>query len=298
MRNKRLLGIIVGVLVVAVVAFLAVGLIFENSLPGQLLRGTAAGGGQQPTYASASVDGNIGEWDLSGDFFANMYRAFNASKTVETKLYLRYDCGANIMYALVLTAGDWPVLVDGDAWITINGIDSKVSFINFAWVNQGYDGNSGHAKGWEASFSLGQGNYTIGAHTNVDHGGSQTSGIANKGTGLTIQCYQTTAVFLSNFTATNTPYGVQLRWETASEVQNMGFNVYYGTSPDGPWTKLNPSLIPSKVPPGSPTGAKYDYLHQPTSGSGSSRRSLTKSYYLLEDVDASGVATTHGPVTP
>jgi len=45
----------------------------------------------QPTYGVANVDGNIGEWDLANDFFANMYRAGKTDKEIESKLYLRYD---------------------------------------------------------------------------------------------------------------------------------------------------------------------------------------------------------------
>lgn len=322
MRNRRILTIVVGVLVVAVVAFVAVGLIFPDSWPGELLQGAgivigpsgtslrgsgSTGGGGQPTYVDESkgifaptVDGNAGDWDLINDFFSNMYRAADTSKPVEAKLYLRFDCAMRTMYALVLSAGDWPVLVQsGEAWISLNSRAQKVSFNNFAWVDQGYDGDSGHARGWEASFIVNaDGNYKLWAHINAFDGGeSQTSEAAD--VTLTIDCYQETAVDLDYFVAergasatgrTGADVSVTLRWATVSETNNRGFNLYRGLSDSGPWTKINAQLIPSNLPPGSPEGASYEWVDA-NPGPGTP-------FYLLEDVDTSGVTTQHGPVSP
>src|SRR5262249_53948116 len=51
-----------------------------------------------PTYGTANVDGNTGEWDLVNDFFSLMYRAGDPSKPVESRAYLRYDCSTQTMY--------------------------------------------------------------------------------------------------------------------------------------------------------------------------------------------------------
>jgi len=110
------------------------------------------------------------------------------------------------------------------------------------------------------------------------------------------------AVFLSYFTAEWTGGSpglsgetanrqVLLRWETITEVDNLGFNVYRGPSAEGPWTKLNDTLIPTQVPPGSPIGATYEWLDETVD-------SNVENYYMLEDVDLSGITTQHGPVTP
>ena len=123
MRNKQWLTFLVGVLVGAIIAFLALGFISADSWPGQLLQGAgfagaSEAGGGQPTYGTAVVDGNPGEWGMSADFFTNMYRAGNTTKEIEAKLYLRYNCDSGTMYALVLPAGNWPVEVGtGEAWI-------------------------------------------------------------------------------------------------------------------------------------------------------------------------------------
>jgi hypothetical protein len=293
MKNRRLLSIVVGVLVVAVVAFVAVGLLFENSLPGRLLRGTGIEGtAGEPSYAAATVDGSIAEWDLTNDFFADMYRAGRVGGKVESKLYLRYDCYAGIMYVMVYTAGDWPVLVESnEAWFAVDSNANKVTFIDFAWVDQGYDGDSGHAKGWEASFSINPGTYEIWAHNNVDDGGSQTAGTDRSGISMLIDCGGTTAISLGNFGARAIEGRIHLRWETLSEMDNVGFNVYHSNSKDGPWTQLNDEIIPSNVPPGSTAGSNYEYIVEEVDLN-------AENFYLLEDVDASGVKTQHGPVTP
>jgi hypothetical protein len=286
-KNRRILAIVVGVLAVAIVAFVAIGLILPSSWPGRVLQGAGVGGAQ-PEYGVATVDGKANEW-AGSPVFTGMYRAWKTTKPLETNLYLRYDCGPGIMYSLVMTAGDWPLLISsGDPWIAIDSNSKKVTFTNFAWVGRGYDGNSDHAQGWEASFAIAQGNYSLWAHTNVDHGGSQTSGI--EGVGLTIQCYHTTAVFLNYFNAKVQPGGgVLLRWETASETDNLGFNLYRGTSDRGQWTKLNDQLIPSSAAPESPLGASYQWLDP----------SGTKKFrYVLEAVDIKGSVTRQGPITP
>ena len=112
-----------------------------------------------------------------------------------------------------------------------------------------------------------------------------------------IQWEGSTAVSLTFFEAAWLPAGdprgegVQLTWQTATETGNAGFNVYRGTSAQGPWTPLNQSLIPSQVSAGSSGGATYEWIdHQAQPG-------LTY-FYLLEDVDVAGVATQHGPAHP
>jgi hypothetical protein len=192
-----------------------------------------------------------------------------------------------------MSAGNWPVLVqDNEAWVAIDSASNKVPFIDFAWVDQGYDGDGGHARGWEASFFVAPGDYVLWAHVNVDDGGSQTVTTPRDGLGITIDCWAPTAVFLSAFAAKVAEDGSALIfWETTSEVDNLGFNLYHSNSKEGPWTKLNDALIPSQVPPGSDTGATYEWSHRDIDPK-------AENYYLLEDVDSHGAVTQHGPVTP
>ena len=156
----------------------------------------------QPTYGTADVDGNIGEWDLTNDFFANMYRAGDPTKKLESKAYLRYDCDTHTMYVLVLTEEGVPALAAGwesSAWAAIDTISNKVYTGNsgddgippdFEWVGLSGDGLT--ADGYEASFALDPGTYTLIVHVEVfDDADSQTSatvGFPKDGVALEIVC--------------------------------------------------------------------------------------------------------------
>ena len=95
----------------------------------------------------------------------------------------------------------------------------------------------------------------------------------------------TTAIELISFTAQPLPRGrVLLAWETGTEVDNAGFNLYRATAEEGPYTRIA-GLIPAK---GSPVaGARYWFLDKPGFG---------RFFYQLEDVDIYGGSTMHGPV--
>jgi hypothetical protein len=93
-----------------------------------------------------------------------------------------------------------------------------------------------------------------------------------------------TAVELVSFEATGLKKAVLLTWETASEVDNLGFNLYRATSLDGPRTRINDELIPAAIFPG-----RYEYLD--------TRLPRRIYYYWLEDLDIYGRTTLHGPVS-
>lgn len=79
-----------------------------------------------------------------------------------------------------------------------------------------------------------------------------------------------------------------VQWETVSEIDNVGFNVYRSESAGGPRTKLNSALIFSQVPPGSPAGAFYEFADDTVAPG-------IEYDYWLEDVDRFGVSSLHGP---
>ena len=66
-----------------------------------------------------------------------------------------------------------------------------------------------------------------------------------------------TSVDLLYFKPQVVPGGVLLTWETANEINNLGFNLYRSSSLDGKQVQLNSDLILSKNPPGSTNGATY-----------------------------------------
>lgn len=97
------------------------------------------------------------------------------------------------------------------------------------------------------------------------------------------------AVMLASFQATALEDAILVQWETVSEIDNRGFNLYRGVSPAAPDRQLNPHLIPSQSQ-GSPTGFLYTW---------EDRVDLVASqtyYYWLEDVAVNGRMTIHGPV--
>ena len=97
------------------------------------------------------------------------------------------------------------------------------------------------------------------------------------------------AVTLASFTADAQADGVRVGWETTSEINNAGFNLYRAESASGAQVKLNADLIPSQAP-GSSQGALYEYLDANVA-------SGQTYWYWLESVDISGATTLNGPVS-
>jgi hypothetical protein len=99
-----------------------------------------------------------------------------------------------------------------------------------------------------------------------------------------------TAVTLASFTAVGGEDAVTLQWETASELDNLGFHVLRGATPEAAQvTRLTEALIPSQAP-GSGEGFAYEW-------SDSDVVAGTTYYYWLEAVDTQGGSALHGPVS-
>lgn len=97
------------------------------------------------------------------------------------------------------------------------------------------------------------------------------------------------SVDLVGFAAAPQDAGIMLTWSTVSELHNAGFNLYRSESEEGPWTRLNPALIPSQAP-GSSVGATYSWTDEQIARG-------VRYFYVLEDVDQYGNATRHDPVS-
>jgi hypothetical protein len=267
----------------------------------------AAADPPEPTYVDLApvVDGDYAEWDLSGDFFAYMYEAARTNHPILSLLYLRYDCGTGILYALVLVNPD-PIfnppltlditnlqaqmiklepnkLVDGTA--LYNPPDGTPPDMAWIWNE---DGTA--VVGWEAAVYLGEGTYTnFNVHAQTWYNGiSSTSAVENRAITLVLDC-DPTAVDLASFTAEAAGPAIQLNWQTTTEVDNLGFNLYRAESAGGTRTPLNAALIPGQLP-GSPVGGIYSFLDT------TALRGVTY-YYWLEDVDLGGATGLHGPVS-
>ncbi len=95
------------------------------------------------------------------------------------------------------------------------------------------------------------------------------------------------AVTLAEFEAAQVDDAILVTWETNSELNTRGFNLWRGTSPAGPDIRLNATLIPSQSQ-GNPGGFSYAWEDRANLVPG------TTYFYWLEDVDLSGNVTRHG----
>jgi hypothetical protein len=98
-----------------------------------------------------------------------------------------------------------------------------------------------------------------------------------------------TAVELARFEAWQSGEAALVIWETATELDNLGFNLYRSATPAGPWSQVNAELIPAQNP-GAVFGAVYEVLDTAVTPD-------MLIVYRLEDVDIHGVSTFHGPIS-
>ncbi len=260
----------------------------------------------EPTYVEELpvVDGDITEWDLDFDFFSDLYKHFDDDPPnfVVGQLYLQYDCGSNVLCALVLVDDDptWepPLSLDTTnpaaqfmslgAEVLVDGTDlNSGTFPDMAWVYNG----QGVVIGWEACVELEEGtydNFNVQAQVLLQPGNSVIGAVIDQAITLELIC-GITAVDLASFTAEVAGPAIELKWQTVSEVDNLGFNLYRAESAGGPYTRLNAALIPGQLP-GSPIGGTYNFLDT------TALRGVTY-YYWLEDVDLYGNTGLYGPVT-
>lgn len=100
---------------------------------------------------------------------------------------------------------------------------------------------------------------------------------------------ESTAACMVSFEAVNADEGIFLTWETASELNNLGFNLYRAEDPEGPKTQINLALIPSKSP-GSTVGSVYEFLDTAVVAG-------LDYYYWLEALDFTFTRTLYGPIS-
>jgi hypothetical protein len=152
-------------------------------------------------------------------------------------------------------------------------------------------GSSDGTCGWgDSDDNLGSGVSQAGRSPGSDDGANESPDtIGEYFRVLNVGQTNPTAIDLLSFTATPHKAAIVLRWETATEIDNLGFHLYRAKAPEGERTRLNASLIPSQNP-GSPVGAVYTWRDR------SAQPGVTY-YYWLEDVDLHGQGTLHGPVS-
>lgn len=108
----------------------------------------------------------------------------------------------------------------------------------------------------------------VGKHTSGKFGGHSSEAVADA----------SLAVELASFTAWIDNSNVTLKWETASEVGNIGFYVYRAEKQEGPFEKISPFIEGAG---NSALGRDYEYIDKDVE--------LNKTYfYCLEDIDIIG----------
>lgn len=250
-----------------------------------------------PVSGVADVNGVITEWNTTTDFYGNLYVEGDATTPIRARYYLRFDCRvANpIMYIYVQAINGVGLRRNARQWVNMDGITHVADFTgdnnsppDWAW-NTSTGDQPLYEASWPVSFWLGSHNFDIQSDvfiTAVGNARLRTSDLSDPLILTTSNC--PLAVELNSFTATPQSDSVLLEWETASETNNLGFNLYRSTSPDEVGERLNGELIPSQAP-GSGQGANYEFVDDTGQGG-------TTYYYRLEDVDLDGTATMHGPV--
>jgi hypothetical protein len=99
-----------------------------------------------------------------------------------------------------------------------------------------------------------------------------------------------TAVTLTSFWVEVRGDALVACWETAAEVDLLGFHLYRSdTGEPGSFAQINEGLIPGQAP-GSPVRASYEWVDAGVEAG-------QTYFYVLEDVDVHGQATRHGPVS-
>ncbi len=113
------------------------------------------------------------------------------------------------------------------------------------------------------------------------------NGIPSASGFINFQTAQATAVELASFTATPATDRIVLAWQTYTESNNAGFQIWRAPAGTNTYTKISP-FIPSMGT--ASMGAKYSYDDVNVA--------LGQVYdYKLQDLDRNGTSTFHGPVT-
>lgn len=103
-----------------------------------------------------------------------------------------------------------------------------------------------------------------------------------------------TAISLSGFTVKRYESGALIEWQTGSEIDNLGFNVY--RKEKGKRVKINPQIIAGSAlltGPGTnlAAGGSYSWWDDSPQGKRAAK-------YYLEEIKLSGESVNHGPLVP
>jgi uncharacterized repeat protein (TIGR01451 family) len=102
-----------------------------------------------------------------------------------------------------------------------------------------------------------------------------------------IHLFGPTAIQLSSLRALRTSGGASVMWQTAQEINTLGFRLYRSSTPARQDAALaTPGVIAAT---GSATGGSYTWLDAGMAPTGTL-------YYWLQEIDTTGAVTEYGPV--
>ena len=183
---------------------------------------------------------------------------------------------------------------NGGNAIDRSGTTQLLPTVSYTDIDQtGYAGSNGNIN--QDPLFIGSGDYHLqGTSPCIDTATSSGAPLDDlegttrpQGSGYDMGAYEMTPTLieLSSFTATPSNGKVILKWSTASEIDNAGFNIYRAEA-GGEFVKINAEIIPAK---GSSTGGtSYEFVDEDVKN----RETYS---YKLEDIDFNGTRTFHGP---
>ncbi len=102
---------------------------------------------------------------------------------------------------------------------------------------------------------------------------------------LTLVIIAAIVLIVVETTAVASSAAITVEWSTASELNTVGFNLYRGENKDGPFTRINPEVIPASPDP--LVGGSYVFTDTGIA--------LGRTYYYqLEEVETGGTTSIIG----
>ncbi len=239
---------------------------------------------------TTDVVGNVNRSDLNGGTTRSFGNPF-------VQITITVGTVSDITVNLVRSApSDFRNALSRTYTITPNGGTSLTATLQLHYLDYELNGNT------EANLELWRKDSTLGWQDKGKDpiGGSDTTNNWVKLSSVsqfspwTLGTSAPTDVALMSFNAVSDPQGrVLLEWQTGYEVGNLGFNIYRDAG--GKREQINPTLVAGSVMMVGRTpmtaGLSYAWID---------KLAGPKDYalYWLEDVDASGKRTLHGPASP
>jgi hypothetical protein len=220
--------------------------------------------------------------------------------TYELQVAEGYAC-SSLSYTAVDSHSHWEIadsswITNGEATTDVSGglTNGATDFVAGKVIDSGDDTGSGITLNYDEFTEI---EFTIRATTSAPGGQNycfrlydvtNTKDLDNYAKYAQVSITWTSAVKLLRFEAKGAGDNVNVEWETAHEIGNMGFYLYRAENPAGPYTRLNEGMIAGSM--FGTAGRSYQYVDTTTE-----RGQLY--YYKLEDVDDGGMRTEHGPIS-